>query len=89
MGEVLFFAVGLLGAVAHWAKAWSENRVGSFWKYMFVNNVTATTASVVSYVGAASALLAASPDLDVLSAHALAMSFMAGYTADSAVNRDK
>lgn len=84
----LFLASGVLGMVIHWAKKWlREQTHHGLYDYLFVIQKKYTATSVLTYFAAMAALLAVG-NLDHSNVQALAISFMAGYMIDSAVNTD-
>lgn len=89
IGFMLFFAMGFIGMVVHWAKKWLREEVScNLFCYLFVNNARYTAMAVLTYFAAMAGILALG-SIDYLSPQSLAISFMAGYMIDSAINTDK
>ena len=85
-GLILFFAVGFIGMIAHQLKKWARDNHEESLKDFLLAHPKYTLAALATYVGAVVGLLQiVNGDYD--STQSLAMSFMAGYTSDSAVNR--
>lgn len=87
-GLILFFVVGLSGMIAHQAKKWfrdNDGDVKSFVEFLRAHPGY-TIGALVGYAAAVAALMQLGID-DPTSTEALATSFLAGYSSDSALNR--
>lgn len=85
---IVFFLIGVAGMGGHWAKRWVrlETRT-TLWAYLFEENPRYTLYAFLTYVGAAFGLVLGA-DIDYASKEALLLIFTAGYSIDSAINRD-
>ena len=89
MALAMFILAGFAGMVVHWAKKWlREQTQSNLYCYLFCDHPKYTAMSVLTYIGAIATILATGA-IDYLTAQSLAISFMAGYMIDSAVNQDK
>ena len=82
----IFVAVGCVGIVAHYLKAWLRDQItGSIWKYLFVDQPKQTGYTVFTLASAAFTMYAAGqlpPDVNTL----VFLAFTTGFTCDSVVN---
>lgn len=87
-GYMVFFGAGFAGMVTHWAKKWLRAQTKcNLFCYLFISNARYTALSVLSYFGAMAMILAV-VDVNYASAQSIAISFLAGYMIDSALNKD-
>lgn len=88
MGRMaMFFAIGLVGMVAHYVNRWSRGEFdGNLFDYM-VHKQPRHTVSAIMTLGTAAGVAFAANQLDAMPLGAFAMSaFGVGYTCDSTVN---
>ena len=85
---LMFYLIGLLGMLAHWAKRWlrSETKT-SLWAYLFTTKPKYTAYALLTYTGAVF-FSALTMDLNFASKEALLLALTTGYTIDSAINKD-
>ena len=87
-GILIFFCLGFLGMVVHWAKKWLRDQTDcNLFCYLFVSNGRYTASSVMTYFAVMAAILAIGK-IDYTTAQSLSISFLAGYMIDSALNKD-
>lgn len=85
---IVFCIVGLIGMIVHWAKKWLKDETTSnLFAYLFVNQGKYTALSILTYFGAIAGILAIGV-VDYTNSQSLAISFLAGYMIDSAINKD-
>jgi hypothetical protein len=83
---VLAFIIGLLGMAAHWFSRWSGKRTKSdFLTYFFRSEPMRSLGALCAYLGAFASLVATGGEMDHTQFWFAV--FMAGYTADSAINQ--
>ncbi|MPS48559.1 hypothetical protein [Methylobacillus sp.] len=74
--------------VLSWAKKWvKDKRKVPFLKFYLCLETRYTVLSIITYFSAIATLIAVGV-IDYTTHQSLAMSFMAGYTIDAAVNKD-
>jgi hypothetical protein len=84
MQIILFFSVGLLGMALHYLKKWGRGEIEcSIFEYI-MSYKKHTIAAVCTMIGLVVPIFMASPELSQLS---LSAAFLAGFTADSAMNK--
>lgn len=85
---LIFCLAGLFGMIVHWAKRWVRDETKThLLSYLFSVQGKYTALSVLTYFGAMAAILAIGV-VDYKSSQSLAISFLAGYMIDSAINKD-
>ena len=78
-------AIALVGLVLHWFKRWWRGQTGdNFIDHLFINKKH-TGATLISLVGAVSAVV--SVGIDLSDAQAIGTLITTGYTLDSLVNK--
>ena len=86
---LVFLSAGFLGMIIHWAKKWLRDETDCcLFSYLFVTQKIYTASSFLTYFAAMATLLAVG-NIDYTTMQSLAISFMAGYMIDSAINTDK
>lgn len=86
MSTFLIFFAGFVGMAAHWYKRWFRGQTGStFAQYMSANTGN-TILSFGAMVGACASIIATGAEVNP---QLIATALLAGYTADSVMNKDK
>lgn len=87
LSAVVFYALGLVGMGAHYAKKWARGQyAGNLWAYLFADNPRASLAAVLTYTAAAAGVMATGSIDGMTLAQVAALGFGTGYVSDSAVN---
>lgn len=85
---IIFFLAGFAGMLVHWAKRWVRDETkASLYCYLFDKQPKYTALSVLTYSSAMAGVLAMGI-ADYKTSQSLAISFLAGYMIDSAINKD-
>ena len=85
---LLFFGIGIVGMISHWAKRWLRQQTkANLYEYLFVNNPKYTASAFLAYVGAILVLVFGG-HTDFESTQALGLAYATGYGIDSALNKD-
>lgn len=85
---IVFYLAGLVGMLAHYVKKWTRGEyAGNLWAYLFADNPRASLAAVITYVGAAAAVVATGSLDGMKLAQVVAVGFTTGFAIDSAVNK--
>lgn len=82
----LLILIGLIGQIAHWGKKWSRGEIETDLKTYIMTHKKHTIGSVITTVVAIVGLFS-STEVLVMSSQTMALSFFAGYSADSAINK--
>lgn len=85
---IVFYLAGFVGMVAHYVKKWTKGEyAGNLWAYLFADNPRASLAAVITYAGAAAAVVATGSLDGMKLAQVAALGFTTGYAIDSTVNK--
>lgn len=86
MDLAIFILIGLCGQLAHWLKKWARGEIEcGLWTYVMTNKkhtIGAILAMLTTIIG----LYAGTENIE-LTKQFMALSFFAGYTADSTLNK--
>lgn len=83
-----FYLVGIAGMLAHWMKRYLRQGGSNLLSYLFKKHPRYTLYALLTYTGAAFGLVVLGTATDLTSMQSLALAFTAGYTVDSAINKD-
>jgi hypothetical protein len=83
---VLLYGAALAGGLAHWLKRWLRGECKCGIRDYLTGEWRSTLLSLVTSLGAATVMISEGQGLDG-SPQTLALAFMAGYAADSALNK--
>lgn len=85
-----FYVAGFLGMIAHYTKKWAKGEyVGNLWAYLYADKPRASLYAILTYSGAAAAVVATGT-LDTMKIGTVAaLGFTTGYMIDSSVNSTK
>lgn len=85
---IAFYVAGFAGMFAHYVKKWTKGEyAGNLWAYLFADNPRASLAAIITYVGAAAAVVATGSIGGMTIAQVIAAGFTTGFAIDSAVNK--
>lgn len=83
----MFYVFGIIGMLAHYTKKWAKGEyIGNLWAYLYADKPKASLYALLTYSGAAAAVVATGT-LDAMKIGAVvALGFTTGYAIDSSVN---